>query len=546
MALFWFLLMIGPLVFFHELGHFVAARRFGVKCERFAIGMGPAVASFRRGDTEFSIRAFPLGGYVSMLGAVPDDQIDEEDVGKALTDKPVWQRMIIYLAGPLANVLIAVPVFWIFFLAQGVEEGPEIGMVLDGSPAAEAGLLPGDRIVDIDGKEIRYFDQIRRIASRSPGETLSVRFERDGEEAETELTPRAIQTRDVVGLRTVERGQIGIVWGRYPSLVHVDHGSAAAAAGLRTFDRVVAVDGEPVNAWLDLRDRLDAASGPVTLDVVRIDRGDPSFVDVGVRRDTQVVLPAGAGADVRSAQASVFSVQPGSPAEAAGIRAGDRVVGADGHPVSSLAILEHTLTDGPVGGHTVRVVRDGAELELTLETVEMEVVGDLRSTHEMTFSGLQAVPAGTVPYELVSVPFGERIVRSTVNAVVKTIEYLLGIFAGVLLLVVGQVDSSNLGGPLMIADVANRAGSQGLLPFLRFMAIISINLAIVNLLPVPGLDGGQLMLLTAEGIRREPLSFRARQIASYVGVTCLVLLMLFAFKNDVERYWVDFANWLNS
>jgi len=112
--------------------------------------------------------------------------------------------------------------------------------------------------------------------------------------------------------------------------------------------------------------------------------------------------------------------------------------------------------------------------------------------------------------------------------------------------VIGQVDASNLGGPLMIADVANRAGSQGILPFIRFMAIISINLGIVNLLPVPGLDGGQLMLLTAEGIKREPLSFRARQIASYVGVVCLVLLMLFAFKNDVERYWVDFANWLNS
>lgn len=545
MALFWFLMMIGPLVFFHELGHYLAARRFGVKCERFAIGVGPPIASFRRGETEFSVRALPLGGYVSMLGAVPDDEIDDADRGKALTDKPIWQRMIIYLAGPAANVLLAVPAFWIFFMAQGVAEGPEVGMVLDGSPAQAAGLAAGDHIVALDGRPVRYFDQIRRRTSRAPERTMDLVYSRDGVEHTTTITPRRVIARDAVGLRSVERGQIGILWGRYPSVVHVTAGSAAWEAGLRSFDRVVAVDGEPIDAWMDLQARLASGTGAV-LSVHRASPFDVGFAHLAVLEPLELSLPGGAAEGVFSAQASVFSVQPGSPAEAAGVLAGDRVVRLDGEPVTSLAILEQTLTTDPPAERTLHVERDGRTFDLSLRPITLEVVGELRSEHERTFAGLNAYPAGVVPYELVRVPFGERLVKSTAAALIETVEYLFGIIFGVLMLVLGQVDSSNLGGPLMIADVANRAGAQGLIPFIRFMAVISINLAIVNLLPVPGLDGGQLMLLTAEGIKREPLSFRARQIASYVGFVCIVLLMLFAFKNDIERYWVDFANWLNS
>ncbi len=551
MGLLYFILMIGPLVFFHELGHFVAARWFGVKCERFAIGFGPPFASFRRGDTEFSVRAFPLGGYVSMLGMHPDEEIAEKDRGRALTDKPIWQRMLVYLAGPAMNVLIAAPIFMAYFGAQPDRAGSEIGFVLDGSPAMEAGLRAGDQVVEINGRRIRYFDQIRRIASSSPGEDLAIVVERGGTRVTVHATPEPVRVPEpLVRLRTVEVGQLGVVWSRYGSFVAVDAGSDAEAAGVRTFDRVAAVDGVPVETWLELEEILRARAGEVELTLVRPNPTGDQFAVLFTQSPivVDVTLPAGGAAafGLRAAQASVFDVAPGSPAAEAGLRAGDRIVRLGDRPASDVSIVAQRIASEPEQVHTLEVVRGTERFEVTLQPRTMTVVGDFRSEVETTFVGFRALPRSMVAHELAHMGAGERIAYSIGGGIRLTFEYLIGIFLGVVYLVIGAVDSSNLGGPMMIADVANRAGSAGLLVFLRFMAIISINLGIVNLLPLPGLDGGQLMLLTAEGVKRRPLSLRARQVANYVGIVCIVLLMLVAFKNDVERYWQDFANWLNS
>ena len=169
MNLLYFLLMIIPLVLVHEWGHYVAARWFDVKCERFAIGMGPVVAAFQHGETQFSIRAFPLGGYVYMVGMQPDDEVDDSDRGRALTDKPIWQRVIIYLAGPVANFIFAIPIFFLVFAPQLDRAGATIGVVTDGSAAEIAGLEEGDRVLSIDGKTITYWDQLASTARRAPG-----------------------------------------------------------------------------------------------------------------------------------------------------------------------------------------------------------------------------------------------------------------------------------------------------------------------------------------------------------------------------------------
>ncbi len=548
MAIVWFILMIGPLVFFHELGHYLAAKAFGVKCERFAVGMGPRVASFRRGETEFSIRALPLGGYVTMLGAMPDEAVDVEDAGRALTDKPIWQRMVVYLAGPVMNLLLAVPIFWIFFMGQTLEQGPEIGMVLDGTPAAEAGFEAGDRVTAIDGDAIKYFDDIRRVASSSPGEELQFEVARGDEIVTLAVTPEAVSVpAGIVPGRTEVRGQLGIVWSRYPSYVHVVPNSTAAAAGLRTFDHVIAVNGEPVRAWLDLQHALENADD-AELTIRRLDPTDDAFALLAAFNLVELTVQGGNAAELGlgPAQATIFAVEPGTPAASVGLQSGDRVVEVDGRPVTSLSIASQRIRGEPEVAHEIVVERGEETLEVSLTPAIVEVVGEMRAAMDATYVGMIPLPALAVDHELVRVGLGERMFRSVGQAVSQTIEYIFGFFMGVLFLIIGAVDSSNLGGPLMIADVANRAGSQGILTFVRFMGVISINLGIVNLLPVPGLDGGHLTLLTIEGIKREPLSFRARQIASYVGVVCLVLLMLFAFKNDVERYWADIAMWLNS
>ena len=548
MGIVWFILMIGPLVFFHELGHYLAAKAFGVKCERFAVGMGPCVASFRRGETEFSVRALPLGGYVTMLGASPDEEIDDADRGRALTDKPIWQRMIVYLAGPVANLLLAVPIFWMFFLGNSLEQGPEIGMVLDGTPAAEAGFMPGDRITAIDGRSIKYFDQVRQRASSSPGETLTFEVARGDEILEIQATPEAVSVpAGIVPGRTEIQGQLGIVWSRYPSYVHVDVGSPAHDAGLRTFDHVVRINDQEVEAWLDVESAL-AASGGATLVVRRPEPMATGFARLSAFRPVTIEVPAGAPSalGLRPAQATVFAVQPGTPADEVGLMAGDRVVSLNGRPVTSLAVADQRMRGEPDREHALTVDREGAAIEIALAPSTVEVVGEMRAALDAVYIGVVPLRVPAVGYELVHVGAGERMIRATGQAFRETFDYVIGFILGVLFLIIGAVDASNLGGPMMIADVAIRAGERGMLEFIRLMAVISINLGIVNLLPVPGLDGGHLALLTFEGIKREPLSFRARQIAAYVGIVCLILLMLFAFKNDVERYWGDVATWLNS
>jgi len=544
MALFWFLLMIGPLVFFHELGHFVAARWFGVKCERFAVGVGPAVATFERWGTEFSVRALPLGGYVQLLGAAPEDEIDPDDQGSALTDKPVWQRMVIYLAGPVANVLLAIPLLWIYFAGDKLHQGAEVGTVLDGTPAAAAGFMPGDRIVSVGDREVRYFDDVVDVVSRSAGEPLTFVVDRGGATQRLVATPES-----VAGPGGRPMGMIGLVWSRYAAIVDVAPGSAAAAAGMKTFDRVVSVDGRDVTAWMDVAAALGGPEGSRQVVVERATPTGDAFAGLFVRERLALTLAGSGEAEargLRSAEATVFFVEPMSPAAAAGLLPGDRIVEADGRPVTSVEMLSQRLLRESDRAHAVVVERGGARLTLTITPQTLEVAGEMRNLAPETFIGMFKVPYDRVPYELVAMPAGERVVYAVKRSFKETFALIAGFVIGLWMLVTGGLDSSNLGGPLMIAEVASRAGADGWLTFTRFMAVISVNLAVINLAPVPGLDGGNLVLLTAEGIRREPLSLRARNIAGYVGLACLVALMLFAFKNDIERNWVDIARWLNA
>lgn len=547
----YFLLMIIPLVLFHELGHFIAARWFDVKCERFAVGMGPVVAKFTRGDTEYSFRAFPLGGYVSMLGMHFDEEIPDEDKGRALTDKPVWQRMIIYLAGPVANFLLAVPVFFLVFAPSNERAAAVIGVVTDGSAAAEAGLEVGDRVVSIDGDPIRYWDDLSDACKNAPGEALAFVVERDGEEVELTVTPEAVRVPEpLVGLRSVVVGQIGVRWPQHTSYVDVATGSQAAAAGLETFDRITRVGETPVHTWLELVAALEAGDGPRTVTALRTAPLDTDYANLDTQRVVQVQLPAGdaAALGVRRADATVFSIEPGGPAERAGLQRGDRVIAWNDRPITAIDMLVQRILGEPETAAVLVVERAGVEQTITVQPETLDVVAEFRSEREETFVGFAGLPGGQMYVAPDPVRMGtfESLWHAAVESVVKTFQYIGAIFVGVVFLVIGAVDSSNLGGPIMIADVANRAARAGILPFLELMAKISINLGIVNLLPVPGLDGGNLMLLTAEGIKREPLSNRTRQIIGYVGFVCIVLLMIFVFKNDIERYWVDVANWLNS
>ncbi len=548
-VLFYFLLLIGPLIFFHELGHLLMAKRFGVKCPEFAIGVGPKVASFVRGGTEYTIRMLPLGGYVRMLGMSPEEVGGANDIGHTLADRKIWQRALIFLAGPAMNLILPIPVFMLFHFGVVEKIPATVGFVEAESPAAAAGLQAGDRIVAVEGKRVRYFDQLQRHIGRRPGEEIEVSIERAGERLTLHATPEPVQVRDsVFPLRVVTRGILGFQNTGYAAVIHVDGGSVASRAGLRTFDRIVSADGEAVGDLPELIRQLEESATETDLVVLRRSAHRGAASEYGILEAVAVTLPAisdATGAGLRSAQQTILTVQAHSPAAEAGLRAGDRVTRFDGRRYTDLRNLIRRLQVMEPRDHKVFFVRDGTEMSAVLRPVRQEVVAEFGTRRDATFVGLAAY-GRYVPPDTVKVGLGERIVSAITKGVSDTLQLIAGLIMGVFYLFAGKVDSSSLGGPMMIADAASQAARAGWQQFVGMMALISVNLGILNLLPIPGLDGGQLAVLTFEGVKREPLSMRARQLIHFVGIAMIVLLMVFVFKNDIERYWAGIANWLNS
>jgi regulator of sigma E protease len=547
-----FLVVVGVLIFVHELGHFIAARAFGVRVLRFSIGFGPRLFGFVRGGTEFVVALLPLGGYVLMHGMHPDDEPDPAELGTSLLEKKPWQRAIVSLAGPLMNVLIAVPAFMAVRSAD-VERLPAVvGTVLDGTAADRAGLEPGDRVLRAQGRDVRYFEDLQDIVRESPGQSLELVVDRAGTDVSLTATPDAVAGPGrFLGIGSRPVGQLGVLAGRFRAVVDVAPGSVAFGAGLRTFDEVIRVGDADISAWLDLDRALRECAAPCALLVRRAVVAPASWALTGELTYHRIALDVSGGVDgagLRSAAATVLGIEPGSPAAAAGLLPGDRVMAVDEAPVTSLAVALTRLSSAEAPRVAVRVERAGELLDLELAPRDVEVLGEFRTPEPVRLIGVIPWPSTSSwsPPEPVRLTGTERAANIVWGGIRDTYEAAGGIILGVAFMISGQLDSSNLGGPLLIADVVSRASAVGLLALLGTAALISVNLAVLNLLPVPGLDGGTLTLIAIEAARGRPPSPRTRQIIAFVGIVCIALLMLFAFKNDVERYWVDVANWLNS
>lgn len=545
--LFFFSLLIGPLVFIHELGHFLAARYFGVKCTEFALGFGPRIFSWKPGETEFSFRILPLGGYVRMVGEHDDDP-DPSEAGRALTDVALWKRAIIFLAGPLTNLVLPIPVFFVFMMmAPGVLPAM-VGSVEPGYPAAEAGLEPGDVVVSIDGKSIDTFDQFQRRVAKSADEELLLIVDRQGATHEIPLTPAAVPQRSAfLPMRIQERGMVGIHLTQYGPVVHIDaHDSPAGTAGLRTFDTILRVNDAPVRLWSDLVAALEAP-GVHSITALRPARTDDAWGDVHLRHIVTVELQGDEmeTLGVVSAQQSVWSVIPGSPAALAGIQAGDRLVSINDRPRAEMAWILSQLSVGADESHTLGVERHGERFDVTITPQTHTVLAEFRAEREEIYIGFR--PFGAMHYpELTELPLGKRVSNAFTSSVRDTYSVITSLVAGVGMLFTGEVGTKSLGGPMMIADVASQAARDGVRRFIGIMALISVNLGVLNLLPIPGLDGGQLVVVALEAMKRGPLSPRTRQLINFIGLATLILLMLFVFKNDIERYWRSVADWLNA
>jgi regulator of sigma E protease len=438
-----FLVVLGVLVVFHELGHYWVARWCGVKVLRFSVGFGRVLWSRRVGSegTEWAISAVPLGGYVKMLdereGAVAD-----ADLPRAFNRQGVSTRIAIVAAGPIANLLLAVLLF------------------------------AGTYVYGIPGQ--------RALLADPPANT------------------------------------------------------PAAAAGVRDGDLVVAVDGTPVGSWQDLRWRLLRASGAgdATIEVERPD---------GSRQRRSIPLASLAGADWEGNFMSTLGLRadlgapvidevvPDKPAARAGLRAGDRIVAIDGAPVRSPAEVA-AKTNAKLGGEVAfRILRDGSERDVTITTEIAEQAG-----RKVGIAGVRLKVDPAIAARLaVTVRYG--VIDALGHGVQKTWELTVFTLRMLGRIVTGEASLKNISGPITMADFAGQSAQAGTLVFIGYLALISISLGVLNLLPVPLLDGGHLLYYFAEIIKGSPVSDRAVEVGQRIGMAMLAVLMALALFNDLSR-----------
>jgi regulator of sigma E protease len=452
-----FLVVLGVLVFVHELGHFLAAKAAGIMVHRFSLGIGSPIPwlTTKRGETEYSVSWLPLGGYVKMATAEADgttsalEGAEPEEVAppeRRFESKPVWVRMIVILAGVTMNALFA----WAALTGLAIRQGNLI------NPTTTIGRILVDSLP--------------------------------------------------AGARALAEVKVGA--------------------------RVVSVGGRAVDSWDDIVDQLRTAQGPdVTLTFADSSRVVVSIpdTDVGDRdRVAEAVLPW--------LPPVIGQIIPSRPGERAGLLPGDTVVAIDSMPLTHwyqlLDLVEPAIgrplkfTLGRATGRTVISVTPQAERTVGPDGVVHEVgkigIGPDIPTRSEPFTFFAAIIAGG---------------RATLHASTTIVSSLRG-------LVSGQVDRRQVGGPILIAQLAGQQARQGLAEFVFFMAVVSVNLAILNLLPIPVLDGGQFMFLLAEVVLRRPLSLRLRERLTLVGLVLIGCLMIFAFWNDLSRNWVSIVGYL--
>jgi len=424
-----FIVVLGILIFIHELGHFAVAKLGGVGVEKFSLGFGPRVIGVKYGETDYVLSLLPLGGYVKMVGEAPDEEVSEEDRARSFTYKPIWLRAAIVAAGPLMNLLLAAILIPATFMLGAdvpafLDKPAFVGFVAPDEAGAKAGIRKGDLIEEINGEKIDTWEELLTRVTLNPGTPLTLEIERDHEEKTITLIP---DTHSDSGA-----GVAGIYPPLEPVIGRLNDGYPAKEAGLEPGDRIVSINGVEITHW----NELEA--------VIHKDGGKKTFV---VSRD------------------------------------------------GSLVTAEITP-------------KYNEDLKIFLIGISRKHITVVRK-----YGFVEGVEKG-------------------LTAGGKMTVQLFVVIKG---LIVGQYSLKTLGGPIMIAREAGRAANAGLSDILSLVAFLSLQLGIINLFPLPVLDGGHILFFGIEAVKGKPLSERFMVVAQQVGIALLITLMVLVTYNDLLR-----------
>ncbi|MBI4196921.1 MAG: RIP metalloprotease RseP [Deltaproteobacteria bacterium] len=439
MTLFYFIIALGILIFIHELGHFLVAKKRGIGVEKFSLGFGPKLVSFKKGETTYMVSALPLGGYVKLRGEEPQESEPNDPTSYAA--RPLSHRLSVVFAGPFMNLLLAVLIMPVVFMIgrsepQFWQEPAIVTAVRRDSPAQKIGIVSGDRIVAIDGKEIGAWRELMNEVLIRPEQTIEVEWERGSERIRREVT--------VAKDRETRGGYLGIepifFIGNEAIVDGVIPGSPAEKAGLQLEDEILEIDGKPVSDWVDMSEKVGLAAGK-TVQILFRRSGEAQEVGLTPVRDE------------------------GSGRWMIGIRK-DFEKRAGPQVMRKYPFFE--------------AIRLGTEENLKLSGLTVTILGRLLSF---------------------------------------------------------QLSYKTLGGPIRIAQASAAAAKSGLSHFLYFIAFLSLQLGILNFLPIPVLDGGHILFMGIEAVIRRPVSNRLRMVADQVGFALLLTLMVLVTLHDVDSVW---------
>lgn len=431
----YFGIVLGVLIFVHEFGHFIIAKKSGVGVLKFSLGFGPKIIGKRIGETEYQISAIPLGGYVKIVGENPEEEVSAEDRKKSFSEKPLGTRAAIIGFGPFMNLLLTFILLCLvgligFKIPAFMEAPPRIGWVEPNSPVQRAGLRDGDLIIRINDRKVSNWEEVNLIVATNPKARLRLDIEREGIIVTKELVP---EEEELFG-----RGYAGLQHEWPPIIEEVITGDPADLGGLKKGDLILAIDGEEMRHWLQM--------------AITIRKNPEKILTFEVKRGHEILS---------------FSIRPKA------VKLGEKTIGLIGISPPGDTILKRY---GPF-----RAIVWGGDQTLELTTTTVTVLWRL---------------------------------------------------------LVRKISHKALGGPILIFQTAGRAAKLGITEFMRFIAGLSIMLAIVNILPIPILDGGHLLFLGIEAIRRKPIGVRAREFAYRVGLVFIIMLMLFVFYNDISRFFL--------
>ena len=583
---------IGLLIFIHELGHFLVAKKIGVRVHAFSLGFGPAIISKQFGETEYRVSLIPLGGYVKLAG----EQREESNTGEAwefMSKKP-WQRAAVLAAGVTCNTILAFILFIVAFNVGVPFITSEIGQAMPGGPAWEAGIRAGDRIVRIDNVTDPDFEDIFiSIALNGSPAGVNMEIERDDETFNVNVVPEydasvGVQRIGIAPASTLEVDKIFTV---------ENADAPAKVSELNVNDEILAVNGKAIATANDFRKIINANPGKeLNLAVLRNEQKRDIKVTPSVVTRWMIGLSC--------ATSKLDGVKKGSFAYSLGLNKGDEVVKVNTHDVHGFSELISAVKDSPDGMITLQVKRGSEVKNIKFTKLGEETVKEFSEgifPHyglivDSTVEGFPAEKSGIKPGDKITSISGENITEwsqlltlvtasqgkefeiawshnyETVTTTIKpqknekNAQGVLGIkfrekkeyrrygffkacgvgthktvinIKRIYLTIQGflskKLSTKALGGPVLIAQASYASAQSGIGKLMYFMAIISINLAVINILPVPVLDGGHLMFLGIEKLKGSPVSEKTMAIANYIGMGLVLTLMIYATKNDIMR-----------